>query len=163
MLSLCGGMTSCGDDDDEPKPDDLVTDTIKVKYDVETSSDLRKYCDVTASYTDGKGEIVIAEITKDDTQFEFTVDRSQARRTYTVTLVASPKKDFPAYTDSQNYTVSWDVEVDMERYNSKGNKIGEVEDNNRQTLTVAGSSLMQCLSKISMTPISAHVTYNGDN
>lgn len=73
MLSIFSAMalsitlTSCGDDDDEPKmPEQPATPAVasyKVTNSVECAADVYKYFDVTVTYTESDGSLKTVTVT----------------------------------------------------------------------------------------------------
>lgn len=159
LATFSGFTTSCGDD--EPDPQDMATAKVKIEYDVEVSSDLLKYCDVQVYYLDADARPATETLTNTEFHKTFTYERNNAYHTYTLSMSATPKKSFPEYSESLNYNISYDLEIDMERYNSKNRLLGELEDKNEQSQNVSGRDLVDRLDYLSKTSPSVHLTFDG--
>lgn len=154
-------LTSCGDDDDDPKsPEDKTVRTVKVEYDVDFSDVVYNYCDVKVEYVDADGSIVsVPGNVSADYEKEIMVPANLANRPYYVKVTLALKENYPQIDDNRVYEIDRDIEVDITKLNAKGQEIGSKSSQMDNTQKVNGVNLIQTLYEMTVKPYSVTLDY----
>ena len=153
MLAAVGTLAACGNDDDEKlTPGDPNIVAYEVEYEVEMSSAVYNYFDVTMTYTDENGEEKSRVITGDqDMKLRVPVDKLKDSYTMKVTGVA--KQPYPAIDPAGKYRIEYDVEASIEALDKRGESysIGS-KDVSKSAMTIGGDKMEAYLSSTLTTP-----------
>lgn len=123
IMAGCATLSSCGDDNDEPKQPEPAAGSSIVKYKVmsavDASADYFAYYDFTVTYTDADGQSKTETITHVlAKEIEFAAAAAPAKAVFKVE--AKPKANYPEIDPSHVYTLSSKVIFLVEGYDAAG-------------------------------------------
>lgn len=100
------GLTSCGNDDDEPDyPPTPLVESYTVKYEVKLGQAYYDFYDLTIEYTDANGQDVTMPLTK-DFALSFNVPAKNVADDYELEVKGAVKANLPAIDPAAKYTFS---------------------------------------------------------
>lgn len=117
-------LTSCGDDDDDPKlPDTPTTDnsiaTIEIDYSVNLAQTYFDFFDVTVEYTDKNGKNITETITA-NWSHSGSMAYKDAPETFICNVTATPKANMPEIESGKDYDCNCRILATVSGMNAAG-------------------------------------------
>jgi hypothetical protein len=140
-------ITACSEDNEEELEDPAVKEFVRVYYRVQLAQAWYDLYDIEIEYTDATGAQNSKTITK-DALYDQTVDSSLAADQFSFKVVAKPKATTPEIEDNVAYTLDYNCEMYIYKYEDGATDVTPIYRNAKSnTMNSGGSALRAQLTK----------------